>query len=89
MITRKWESPLYNDCGMGLILAERIKVELGRKMCWFGSQQLPNEMLHEITDIIVHSYRQTGTSLTVATEIRYKGLHGFDNIVRFGNVLIG
>ncbi len=78
MIVGKWQKPNSDDAGMGYILKKEV---LRDNTHGTFDVKRYNE---DIVDVIVHSYREVGTSLLACVEVVFINGHR-----RLGNVMLG
>lgn len=81
----KWLSPIPNPSGLHGILVNHIRWALEWTHCWSGSSPLPN--CCQLLKVVVHSYREVGTSLEANVELHYEIIEGQRKII-FGRVIL-
>ena len=82
----KWLKPNNTEYGLHYALSQRVKEWLEFGNGFMLTTSLPNDFF-TCTRVIIHSYREVGTSLEINVELKYSDGYGRD-IIKLGRLVL-
>lgn len=82
----KWNTTYNTEYGLHYALSQRVREWLDRGNGFLKSTTLPNDFF-TCTRVIIHSYREVGTSLEINVELKYSDGDGWE-ITKLGRLIL-